>query len=98
MCSPNTWEVILAPKRKVQKRSAYAVRTPESCSCGTKQDSHSAFGLALDKSVVPDDWFVPTEIGNRTESTQDADSVLEFKRDTDNVTAEFFPPRGNNFP
>jgi hypothetical protein len=49
-------------------------------------------------SQIPDDWFVPAEIGNRTESTQDADSVLEFKRDTDNVTAEYFPPRGDNFP
>ncbi len=44
-------------------------------------------------SLGPLNWFVPARMGNRTESKRDADSVSKSKRDTDNVTGEFFPAR-----
>jgi hypothetical protein len=44
-------------------------------------------------SLAPLNWSVPTRIGNRTVSKQDADNVSESKQDTDDVTEEFFPAR-----
>jgi len=42
-----------------------------------------------------DNGFVPTRIGNWTESKQESDSVSESKRDTDSATGEFSPARSS---
>ena len=46
-------------------------------------------------SLGPLNGFIPTRIGNRTESKRDTDSVSKSKQDTDSVTGEFSPARSS---